>query len=61
MPRLRIDASQIPAVEVRLLSAAVLSAVEEFYSDPQNKKQFELWKRLRQQPGKNKNLGGNES
>ena len=45
MKKIRIDVSQIPAADVRALSAAFLSAVQRFYSDPQNMKKFEEWKR----------------
>jgi len=40
----RIDTSQIPAVEVRLLCSTVLEAVMRFYEDPDNLRRFEEWR-----------------
>ena len=40
---IRIDTSQIPAVEVMLLSATVLKAVQAFYEDPENQRRFQEW------------------
>ena len=39
----RIDTSQIPAVEVQILSATFLDAVQRFYENPDNIRRFEEW------------------
>lgn len=43
----RIDTSQIPAVEVQILSATFLDAVQRFYDDPENIRRFEEWRNKR--------------
>ena len=40
---IRIDISQIPAVEVQILSATVLKSVQAFYENPENQHRFEEW------------------
>lgn len=40
---IRIDTSQIPAVEVQILSATVLKSVQAFYENPENQRRFEEW------------------
>lgn len=40
---IRIDTSQIPAVEVQILSSTVLKSVEAFYENPENQRRFEEW------------------
>lgn len=42
-----IDTSQIPAIEVQILSATVLGAVQRFYEDPENMRRFEEWRNQR--------------
>lgn len=41
----KFDFSQIPAVERRKLGKTFLGAVERFYSDPENIRRFEEWKK----------------
>lgn len=36
--------SDIPPADVRNLSSTVLTAVREFYKDPENRKAYEMWK-----------------
>ena len=48
MQQIRIDISQIPAVESQLLGATFFAAVKRFYSNPENVKKFEEWKRQKQ-------------
>ena len=43
----RIDTSQIPAVEVQILSATFLDAVQRFYENPDNIRRFEEWRNKR--------------
>ena len=43
----RIDTSQIPAVEVQILSATFLDAVQRFYENPDNIRRFEAWRNKR--------------
>lgn len=52
MRRSSIDASQIPAAEVRNLSNTFLSAVMRYYADPEHIKAFEDWQRRRNQQEK---------
>ena len=44
---IRIDTSQIPAVEVQILSATVLKSVQAFYENPENQRRFEEWLKQR--------------
>lgn len=39
----KIDCSQIPRVQLDILSRALLSDIELFYSDPENIRRFEEW------------------
>lgn len=43
----RIDTSLIPAVEVQILSATFLDAVQRFYENPDNVRRFEEWRNKR--------------
>ena len=43
----RIDTSQISAVEVQILSATFLDAVQRFYENPDNIRRFEEWRNKR--------------
>lgn len=38
-----IDCEQIPKIQFDILSRTLLSAMERFYSDPENLKRFEEW------------------
>ena len=38
-----IDTSKIPAADVRVLCATLLDAVQRFYAEPENQRQFEAW------------------
>lgn len=42
-----IDTTLIPAVEVQVLCATVLDAVNRFYEDPENQKRFQEWQQRR--------------
>lgn len=55
---IRIDTSQIPAVEVQILSATVLKSVQAFYENPENQRRFEEW--LKQRNG-GKTIDRNQS
>lgn len=57
MQDVQIDISLIPAVDKQVMSATFLSAVQIFYSNPQNIEKFEEWKR--QRSGKKENGGKN--
>lgn len=39
-----IDPSKIPEVELNLLCASILSAVQDFYANPENVRRFEEWR-----------------
>lgn len=39
----QIDVSQIPKVELNILCATFLDAVQRFYEDPENRRRFEEW------------------
>ncbi len=54
MRAIRIDTSQIPAVDVQNLSRTFLTAIQRFYEDPENVKRFEEWKRARDTTVNNK-------
>lgn len=47
--QVRIDCSQIPAVEGRNLGRAFNKAIKEFYNNPDNVEGFEAWKAQRQE------------
>lgn len=42
-----IDVSQIPKVELDILCATFLEAVQRFYEDPENRRRFEEWRSKR--------------
>lgn len=42
-----IDVSQIPKVELNILCATFLDAVQRFYEDPENRRRFEEWRSKR--------------
>lgn len=44
MKGIKINVDQIPAIDVKLLSATFLEAVQRFYEDPENLRRFEAWK-----------------
>lgn len=44
---IHIDTSQIPAVEVQILSATVLKSAQAFYENPENQRRFEEWLKQR--------------
>ena len=50
---IRIDTSQIPAVEVQILSATVLKSVQAFYENPENQRRFEKWHAARKKEASN--------
>lgn len=50
---IRIDTSQIPTVEVQILSATVLKSVQAFYEDPENVRRFEAWRAAREKEAPN--------
>lgn len=50
---IHIDTSQIPAVEVQILSATFLDAVQKFYDDPENIRRFEEWRAAREKEASN--------
>ena len=45
MAHVKICPNKLPAVELRVLCATVLDAVEAFFQDPENQRQFEKWKK----------------
>ena len=53
MPSARINLTDVPAVEVQKLSRTFLSAVKRFYDDPRHVRDFEDWKRQREQQTSN--------
>ena len=38
-----IDCKQIPKIQLNILSQTLLSALERFYSDPENLSRFDEW------------------
>ncbi len=48
MARVAICPSKISAVELRALCATVLDAVEAYFQNPENQRQFEEWKMKRE-------------
>lgn len=48
-----IDFSQIPAIEMQLLSATFPDAVQRFYENPDNICRFEEWQRTREKDASN--------
>lgn len=49
----RFDISQIPAIEIQLLSATILEAAQRFYEDPENVRRFEEWRTAREKEASN--------
>lgn len=49
MAHVTICPSKIPAVELRVLCATVLDAVKDFYSNPENQRRFNAWKREKEE------------
>lgn len=47
MSQVKIDCTQIPCVEVNILCSTLVAAMERFYSDPENCRRFEEWKKQR--------------
>lgn len=45
---IHIDTSQIPAIEMQLLSETILEAAQRFYEDPENVRRFEAWRTARE-------------
>lgn len=45
MDKPKIDPSQIPEVERKLLCESLMEATLEFYSDPENEDRFQEWVR----------------
>ena len=45
--KIHIDISQIPPIQSQLLGATFFAAVKRFYSDPENVKKCEEWKKER--------------
>lgn len=43
----KINVSEIPQIELKLLGRTFLDAVKKFYEDPENVKGFEEWKAKR--------------
>lgn len=50
---IHIDTSQIPAIEVKILSSTILKAVQVFYEDPENVRRFEEWRAAREKEASN--------
>ena len=50
---IHIDTSQIPAIEMQLLSATILEAAQRFYEDPENVRRFEEWRAAREKEASN--------
>lgn len=45
VPQIKIDYTQIPAIECKLLFRTLAKAVDRFYADPKNRERFEKWKK----------------
>ncbi len=52
MAHVKICPTSIPAVESRVLCATVLDSVKTFYQNPENQRQFEKWKREKEEKAK---------
>ena len=52
MAHVKICPTKIPAVELRVLCATVLDAVMDYYSDSENQRRFEQWKREKEEKEK---------
>lgn len=52
MSHVKIDCAQIPRVEVNNLCRTLLTAIERFYDDPENRSRFEVWQQKRMEEGK---------
>lgn len=48
MQCVKIDVAQIPQAEVQNLSMTFLAAMKRYYSDTENLRQFEEWKKNRE-------------
>lgn len=44
----KFDLSQVPLIERKNLGRTFLEAVERFYSDPENERRFQEWKKLQE-------------
>ena len=49
MARVKICPHKIPAVDLRVLCSTVLDSVKKFYEDPEHQRQFEEWKRNKEE------------
>lgn len=49
MNRPKINPSEIPAPMMRALSVSVIEAVQRFYADPKAEREFQIWKKKREQ------------
>lgn len=47
--KVEIDLNQIPPYQMRLLCKTILEACQKFYSDPENVKKYEEWKRAKEE------------
>lgn len=45
MPDVKINCSEIPELQMRLLSQAIIAAVEAYFADPINAARFEAWQK----------------
>ena len=48
MGKVEIDINQIPPYQMRLLCKTILEASQKYYSDPENVKKYEEWKRAKE-------------
>lgn len=47
--KIEIDVNQIPPYQIRLLCKTILEACQKFYSNPENIKKYEEWKRSKEE------------
>ena len=47
--KVEIDINQIPPYQMWLLCKSILEACQKFYSDPENVKKYEEWKRAKEE------------
>ena len=52
MANVKICPSLIPAVDLRVLCDTILDSAQKFYEDPENQRQFEEWKRKKEEQKK---------
>lgn len=45
MQKVKIDCEAIPALQMNLLSQAILEATKAYFSEPENLQRFEEWQR----------------